>query len=176
MLLTTYSGQGIDLLPDNINLGPFAILDIARGLSNVCRFSGQCRTFYSVAQHSVRVANCLPKQMRTWGLLHDASEAYLADMPRPVKALLPDYVALEEKVQSSIYRHFQVDTPQVLKLLLKQADDDVLRQEWAELMPPEVELLLPRGQLIVPPQDPMPPDEAMDYFLDTWSSRLNKAE
>jgi len=64
------------------------IRDIAHGLSLLCRFSGQCPYFFSVAEHSIYVADNLKLE----GLLHDASEAYLADLPRPVKIGLPEYI------------------------------------------------------------------------------------
>src|SRR5271165_7548492 len=81
--IQTYTGRvmyPLDPRPEEIN-----IIDIAHALSNLCRFTGHVRTFYSVAEHSVRVSqHCDPKDA-LWGLLHDASEAYLADMSRPMK-------------------------------------------------------------------------------------------
>jgi uncharacterized protein len=75
------------------------IRDIAHGLSLLCRFSGQCPYFFSVAEHSIYVANNLPDNLKLEGLLHDASEAYLGDLPRPVKVGLPEYNAIEAAVE-----------------------------------------------------------------------------
>src|SRR5580704_9362466 len=81
--LSTYTGKKFypyDPRPEQI-----CIEDIAHGLSMLCRFAGQCRFFFSVAEHSIAVAHLLPANLKLFGLLHDVSEAYLADLPRPVK-------------------------------------------------------------------------------------------
>lgn len=81
--IQTYSGvifYPLDPRPEEIR-----IEDIAHSLSLLCRFAGHCREFYSVAQHSVLVSAQLPADLKLWGLLHDASEAYLVDLPRPLK-------------------------------------------------------------------------------------------
>jgi len=103
IFMQTYTGKTLDLKhpkPEQID-----IRDIAHGLSQVCRFSGQCKFFYSVAQHSVlvsRIVNLHPLA----GLLHDATEAYLGDVPSPVKQLCPDYKRLESKVWGAIAGKF----------------------------------------------------------------------
>lgn len=105
--IRTYSGQRVSLLDDSTHC--FNLEDIARGLSGVNRFNGQTLFPYSVAEHSVHVASRLPPELQLLGLLHDASEAYLIDMPSPHKALLPDYRFYEEKTQERIYRRFGLD-------------------------------------------------------------------
>lgn len=100
--------------------------DIARALSKECRFGSHCREFYSVAQHSVIVSDMVMWHAgrpssgatewdgtgRNWimeglfGLLHDAAEAYVKDLPRPLKKLLPEYKPLENRVQRAILEHF----------------------------------------------------------------------
>ena len=77
--LSTFSGK--KFYPFNPSPEQIEIVDIAHGLSMVCRFSGQCPYFYSVAEHCIHVTNVLPPSLKLEGLLHDASEAYLADLP-----------------------------------------------------------------------------------------------
>jgi len=79
----TYTGREVhplDPKPQEIT-----IFDVARSLSQMCRFLGHTRAFYSVAQHSVLVSKLVPRGDALWGLLHDASEAYLCDLPSPIK-------------------------------------------------------------------------------------------
>ena len=95
--ITTYTGQHfypLDPRPHEVNM-----LDIAHALSMICRFNGHTQFFYSVAEHSIRCAYHAHEQwpdrieLQLAALLHDASEAYLCDIPRPVKLQLPDYRA-----------------------------------------------------------------------------------
>lgn len=82
-VVATYTGGSVDVFdPDDI-----ALPDIAAGLAHTCRFGGHCRQYYSVAHHSLHVASELPDgapRLRAIGLLHDAAEAYLGDIPRPL--------------------------------------------------------------------------------------------
>jgi 5'-deoxynucleotidase YfbR-like HD superfamily hydrolase len=67
----------------------FTIDDIAHGLANICRYSGQCSSFYSVAEHSILVSETA-KGFEFEALLHDAAEAFLGDITRPLKQMLPE--------------------------------------------------------------------------------------
>lgn len=89
------------------------IEDIAHALSNLCRYNGHCQRFYSVAEHSI-----LLSEAYVWGnevafamLMHDASEAYLCDIPRPIKYTLPDYRTLEAKLDQAIAKKFGLEWP-----------------------------------------------------------------
>ena len=124
--IRTFTGLYIDVFnptPDMI-----CIEDIAHGLSNVCRFAGQIPEFYSVAQHSVVVHNYVNKEHRLQALLHDASEAYLGDMPSPIKRKFSEYKKVEENLMKVIAEKFGFDHE--LHPSVKEADKKVLEQEW----------------------------------------------
>lgn len=82
--------------------------DIAHALSNLCRFGGHSNSFYSVAQHSVLVAQHLPRELALQGLFHDATEAYLVDVPSPIKRHLSGYIEMEVRLARVIGEHFNV--------------------------------------------------------------------
>lgn len=117
--------------------------DIITGLSNYCRFGGQMPSFYSVAQHSVLVAILAPEELRKAALLHDASEAYLGDVIKPLKVILGDpYYNLEQTVMDVICDKYGV-TDQELEAVKEfdkaavmledsalRLDDEHAIQEW----------------------------------------------
>ena len=81
---------------------------IVETLANVCRWGGRCRPFYSVLQHCVTVASILPQHLKIQGLLHDFQEAWIGDIPAPLKAL-PEYAfinAAEEKLQRRVWEKY----------------------------------------------------------------------
>lgn len=80
----------------------FTITDIAHALGRVCRFAGHTNRFYSVAEHCVHVALLVPMELVRPALLHDASEAFIGDVTRPLKAMLPDYREIEARVEDAI--------------------------------------------------------------------------
>lgn len=111
-VVETYTGGGVDVFdpdPDDI-----ALPDVAAGLAHTCRFGGHCRQFYSVAHHSLHVASELPDsdpRLRALGLLHDAAEAYLGDVPRPLKTELAAFHDVEERLLASVWAAFGIAPP-----------------------------------------------------------------
>jgi hypothetical protein len=89
----------------------FRMTDIAHALSMQCRFAGHVKRFYSVAEHSV-IVSLLMQELSLGdpmeGLLHDAAEAYLVDMPRPWKNMLPDYSRLEAALEAKFRAQFHL--------------------------------------------------------------------
>ena len=130
--IRTYTGKQFwPLMP---RIEDIDIEDIAHSLSMQCRFGGHARYHYSVAQHCVLIcertkADGLTTTTRLAALLHDASEAYLVDFPRPVKQLMPEYAVAEERLQSVIHRRFQVDVDDKTAALIKKLDDAILYDE-----------------------------------------------
>jgi hypothetical protein len=108
----TYSGVAfwpLDPQPEEVCLE-----DIAHSLAQQCRFAGHTSEFYSVAQHCVRVAEKCPPEDALWGLLHDASEAYLLDLPRPLRQLpeLAAYREAEAAVMRAVCTRFRLPEEQ----------------------------------------------------------------
>ncbi len=102
--IQTYTGKKFDLLnpsPEMIN-----IRDIAHALSQICRFGGHTQSFYSVAQHSLIVSECVQPWDALWALLHDGCEAYCQDLCRPLKNMLPVYGHIERRIQMVVATRF----------------------------------------------------------------------
>ncbi len=123
--IQTYYGRYFNLLePEGYK---FDICEIAFALSNLCRFGGHCRPFYSVAQHCVIVSQDVPPEDAMAGLLHDAAEAFLGDITKPLKTLLPEYKKLETRVEKAIFAFYGL--PEILPESVKKADLAALATE-----------------------------------------------
>jgi hypothetical protein len=117
-----------------------AVIDldvIAGALSRLCRFSGHCKRFYSVAEHSIWVAHCVPEEDRLEALMHDAAESMVVDIPSPLKPLLKDYGDLEALAHKAVFERFGLRYP--MPPSVKQADLRMLATERRDLMPPDKE-------------------------------------
>ena len=172
--LQTVSGRRVN--PLDPDLDQLDIEDIARALGNLCRFGGHCRTFYSVAQHSVIVSQLVEERGGDAedvfaALMHDAAEAYLGDMPHPLKhrsALGAAFREAEEQLEAAIRERFAIkpDVPEI-----KRADRALLATErrafsaeswhWPELdgvEPLDFEL------------ESWPPQRAAEAFLERYAA------
>ena len=96
-----------------------------------CRFAGHLPFFYSVAQHSISVANKCSIKNKLAGLLHDASEAYLLDIPRPVKYRIQNYKSIEDHLMQIISEKFNFEY--ALNQEVHYCDNITLEIEWKEL-------------------------------------------
>lgn len=124
------SGAWLDLLSPYAC--DFTIEDIAHGLALQCRYAGQCLDFYSVAEHSLLVSDIVQEDPLA-ALLHDASEAFLGDITRPLKQMLPDYRQIETEMQRAIAERFGISAQS--SPAIKRADLRVLAAEQAQIMP-----------------------------------------
>jgi len=171
--LQTVSGRWVN--PSDPDRAQLDAGDIGRALSNQCRFGGHCRVFYSVAQHSVIVSGLVEQRGGDVedvfaALMHDAAEAYLGDMPHPLKhrsALGAAFREAEDRLEHAIRERFAIrpDVPEI-----KRADRALLATErrafsaeawhWPELEGVEaVELEL----------SAWPPDRAADEFAKRYA-------
>ena len=135
---------GIHFYPLNPNPKDIDIEDIAHALSLICRANGHFRHFYSVAQHCIACAEeaierGYSPEVILGCLLHDASEAYLCDVTRPVKKHIPQYLQAEEKLQEVIWKRFiGRELTDAEKKLIFEIDDDILSMEFHLLMPEDL--------------------------------------
>ncbi len=134
--LETYTGgrfRPFDPDPADVRLD-----DIAGGLAHTCRFGGHCRKFYSVAHHSLHVASELEvhgPRMELIGLLHDAGEAYLGDLPRPVKREFDAFERAEARILETVWTALDVAAPTADEWeTVLAADDRLLAYEADALL------------------------------------------
>lgn len=131
--IQTYSGQ--QFFPLEPKAEEVHAEDIAHALGLLCRFGGHSVRFYSVAEHCVLMSYLVPPEDALWALLHDATEAYVVDLPRPIKRMLPDYSAMEGRVMDVILEAFDLTTP-MMPDSVREADNRILFTERDQLMRP----------------------------------------
>lgn len=133
--IQTYRGRRFwPLEPHSMDVD---ILDIAHSLSMQCRFGGHTAVFYSVAEHCIRVANELPDHLKLAGLMHDAAEAYLLDVPTPLKKMMGGYADAEKRVMTAIAQRYDFEYPVLSPLdekRLEEADMSLLLMEAKAFM------------------------------------------
>lgn len=130
--MQTYTGKMF--FPYDLRDEDFCIEDIAGALSKLCRYGGHCKRFYSVAEHSVLVSRLVPPEHAFCGLMHDATEAYLVDMPRPIKVGFPQYKEMEAKLWSAIARRWGL--PAAMPEAVDVVDGHMLWHEMSVLLHP----------------------------------------
>lgn len=143
-----------------------SIMDIAHALSMVPRWGGHIPRFYSVAEHSMRVAELVPDQHQLAALLHDASEAYLGDLCKPFKNLMPDYQRIEDKLMQVIATKYGFEYP--LHKDVKVADHIILLKEWDWFKTDNGEEY--------PMWHPLTPEQAKKGFLTMYRRIVHKSE
>lgn len=128
------SGLTLDIVTPTLDMIHWR--DIAESLAKTCRFGGHCRGFYSVAQHSLFVAQLIPREWRAYGLLHDAHEAFTGDLISPLKALLGDPIReVEARFDRLIYEAAGMALPSTdIRACIKTADRVALATERRDLV------------------------------------------
>ena len=159
--IQTFTGKAFwPLDPDPADV---RIEDIAHALSMKCRYSGHTKRFYSVAEHSVHVSDGVAPEFALWGLMHDASEAYLPDVARPIKAQMPGFVEIEAKVMAAVCKAYGIEGAEPPEV--KAADYAILHDEKFALMDPEAMPWELTGQPLGAIIYAWRPEEAKQQFL-----------
>lgn len=162
-LLSTYTGKALHLLsPEAAQID---IEDIAHGLAHQCCYNGHTRHFYSVAQHSLIVANLVPPQERLAALLHDAVTAYFGGLARAMQQLLPDFPLIEQRLKAAISERFGfsgADTPAIQRAHLVAQ----VTEERDLLLPASRHAVRQTHSVPIPRRiEPLSPEEAKGQFL-----------
>lgn len=124
--IRTYTGKVFDLRI--MDMDSICIEDIAHALAHTSRFGGHLKKHYSVAQHCVVGAMELEPEHQLAFLLHDATEAYIGDMPSPFKKLMPEFKQIEDKLMAVIAEKFGIKYP--FEQQIKEMDIYMLNREW----------------------------------------------
>jgi hypothetical protein len=167
--IRTYTGR--QYWPMDPRAEDICIEDVAHALSNLCRFTGHTAKFYSVAEHSVYVSFLVHESLAFAGLLHDAHEAYINDIAKPLKLCLPEYGAVEAKNWAVLAEAFGL--PVDLDPRIKEADSAAFRAERIQLMtawqgPLVTADTVGEGWTPVAPKLGMLPEQAKAAFLERF--------
>jgi uncharacterized protein len=162
--MQAYSGHQfwpIDPRPEEV-----CIEDIGHALSCACRYAGHCERFYSVAEHSVYVSMVVPPEDALAGLLHDAPEAYIADIVRPAKRFITGYEKVEARLWEAIAARFGLATE--LPDSVKEADNTVLLAEQKQIMKPPPQPWNIPGEPADVTIVGMMPEQAKQFFMERF--------
>lgn len=155
--IRTNSGQYVNVFEPNPDT--LLIEDIAHALSNQPRFGGHLPKFYSVAQHCILCHMVAEKNDKYNALMHDASEAYLLDMPKPIKMEIPDYIRIENHLMNVLAEKFKFVYPKTPEV--ERVDHYLLEWEWNILMLNRKDTDFKRIVCLTP-------KEAKTYFLKLY--------
>lgn len=134
-----YTYSGVSFSPLSPCMEDISPVDIAHALSYMCRANGHFKSFYSVAQHCLQCETearerGYSREVRLACLIHDASEAFISDITRPVKRTLTQYKEIEERLQRVIYQRFGIDPDdEAIMAAVSEIDDAMLYYEFLEL-------------------------------------------
>lgn len=159
-----YSGNYFDFADPEGSV--FTIEDIAHALSQQCRYNGHCIPFYSVAEHSVLASFLVDEADAYDTLMHDAPEAFMGDVPSPLKSLLPDYKKIYQGVEDVVFRRFGVKSSPAVKaadLRMLAIEESQIMVEHSHVWPCNVGANIDHPQLRC-----LPPHEARTLFMDRY--------
>ncbi len=169
--MTTFAGKRF--YPTKPRVEDVCIEDISHALANTCRWNGHTTTFYSVAQHAVLTSCLADRPYRMAMLLHDAAEAYMGDMVRPLKRgtrMGQTFAVMEDHLQEVIMEAFNCVPPTKAqqkvwdnRVLLAEADD-LINQDWICALRDRLKVSRwPVGQI-----EPLAPAEAKHFFMQRY--------
>jgi uncharacterized protein len=168
----TYTGRKVSLT--NPKVEDIVPEDIAHALAHICRFNGQIREHYSVAQHSMEVAKHVAPRLRLEAILHDAAEAYIGDMISPLKNLVPGFRDIEYRFEKIIAEKFNILLDNMRHPVIKLVDRGMMLSEARALMryPGNIPI---EGPLYEIPR-PMDACEAEQVFLGELEEELKRRQ
>jgi hypothetical protein len=155
---------GLAFYPMDPRVEDIRIQDIAHSLGMICRYGGHVKRFYSVAEHCVLMSQAVAPENALWALLHDATEAYVGDMVRPLKHQLPEYMAAEDRIMGLIATRFGLTGSMPAEV--KEADNRILLNERAALLGPRPQA----WHRAIEALDPLP------VVIRGWSPRTAESE
>lgn len=167
--LFTFCGSEMDL--NNFSAEEVTIEQIATGLGNTCRYNGQVRRFYSVAEHSVLLSQYFrdqgyPKSMQVFALMHDSSEAFIGDIVYHLKSEIPEFKVMEWRIIEKIFDKFSIYPSTDEEEALHQADRRICIDEMYNLCKNIDPVLFEKGyQPLHVEIQALPPEEAIASFI-----------
>lgn len=144
------------------------IRDIARGLAMTCRYGGQVKRFYSVAEHCYNVSFYVPSEYRLHALLHDSAEAYIGDMIRPIKhqPQMVEFRHAENMIEQAVALKFGLDWSLEAQAAVKTIDNRILVDEIRELS------YMPKAYLNTPLLKGLEPLHTLNFIVHSWSPEV----